>query len=46
MDRFWSTPTLSFQAAGYVLAESDSWPRQLDVSSGGNIAVDIHLTAR
>jgi hypothetical protein len=32
--------------AGYVLAESDSWPRQLDVSSGGNIAVDIHLTAR
>jgi len=32
--------------AGYVLAQSESWPRQLDVSSGGSIAVDIHLTAR
>ena len=32
--------------AGYVLATSDSWPRQLDVSSGGNIVVEIHLTAR
>ena len=32
--------------AGYVLAKSESWPRQLDVSSGGNITVDIHLTAR
>jgi hypothetical protein len=32
--------------AGYVLARSDSWPRQLDLSSGGNMVVDIHLTAR
>ena len=32
--------------AGYVLARSDSWPRQLDVSGGGNVVVEIHLTAR
>ena len=32
--------------AGYALARSESWPRQLDVSSGGNIVVDIQLTAR
>ena len=32
--------------AGYVLAKSESWPRQLDVSSGDNIVVDIHLAAR
>jgi hypothetical protein len=31
--------------AGYVLATSESWPRQLDLSSGDNI-VEIHLTAR
>jgi hypothetical protein len=32
--------------AGYALARSESWPRQLDVSSGGNIVVDIQLTGR
>ena len=32
--------------AGYVLARSDSWPRQLDVSSGGNIVIEVRLTAR
>jgi hypothetical protein len=32
--------------AGYALARSESWPRQLDVSSGDNIVVDIQLTAR
>jgi hypothetical protein len=32
--------------AGYVLARSDSWPRQLDLSSGSSIVVDVHLTAR
>jgi hypothetical protein len=32
--------------AGYVLATSERWPRQLDLSSGGNIVVDVHLTAR
>jgi len=31
---------------GYALARSESWPRQLDLSSGGNLVVDIHVTAR
>ena len=32
--------------AGYVLARSDGWPRQLDVSSGGNIVIEVRLSAR
>ena len=32
--------------AGYVLAKSDTWPRQLDVSSGGNLVVEVRVTAR
>ena len=32
--------------AGYVLARSDNWPRDLDVSGGGNIQVAIHVTSR
>ena len=32
--------------AGYVLATSENWPRQLDVSSGDTIVVEIRLTAR
>ena len=31
--------------AGYALARSENWPRQLDLSNGDNI-VEIHLTAR
>jgi hypothetical protein len=31
--------------AGYVLARSDNWPRDLDVS-GGDIRVEVHLTSR
>jgi len=32
--------------AGYVLARSDNWPRDLDVSGGGNMRVEIHVTSR
>ena len=32
--------------AGYVLASSDSWPRSLDVSGGGNVQVDVRVTPR
>ena len=32
--------------AGYVLARSDNWPRDLDVSGGGNMRVEIHVTPR
>ena len=32
--------------AGYVLARSDNWPRDLDVSGGGNVRVEIHVTSR
>ena len=32
--------------AGYVLARSDNWPRDLDVSGGGNVRVEIHVTPR
>jgi hypothetical protein len=32
--------------AGYVLARSDNWPRDLDVSGGGSMRVEIHVTSR
>ena len=32
--------------AGYVLARSDNWPRDLDVSGGGDVRVEIHVTSR
>ena len=32
--------------AGYVLARSDNWPRDFDVSGGGNMRVEIHVTSR
>ena len=32
--------------AGYVMTPSDSWPRNLDVSGGGNLRVEIHVTSR
>jgi hypothetical protein len=32
--------------AGYVLARSDNWPRDLDVSGGGNMRVEVHVTSR
>ena len=32
--------------AGYVLVLSDTWPRHLDVSTGGSVRVDIKLKAR
>ena len=32
--------------AGYVLARSDNWPRDLDVSGGGNMQVEIRVTSR
>jgi hypothetical protein len=32
--------------AGYVLARSDNWPRDLDVSGGGNMRIEIHVTPR
>jgi hypothetical protein len=32
--------------AGYVLARSDNWPRDLDVSGGGNMRVEIHVVTR
>lgn len=32
--------------AGYVTTPWDSWPRHLDVSGGGNLRVEIHVTSR
>ena len=32
--------------AGYVLTRSDSWPRDLEVSGGGNVQVDVQVTTR
>jgi hypothetical protein len=32
--------------AGYVMTPADSWPRNLDVSDGGNLRVEIHVTSR
>ena len=32
--------------AGYALAPSENWPRQLDVSSGDSIVVDVRLTTQ
>ena len=32
--------------AGYVLARSDGWPRDLDVSGGGGLRVEVHVTSR
>jgi hypothetical protein len=32
--------------AGYVLARSDNWPRDIDVSGGDNMRVDVHVTSR
>ena len=32
--------------AGYVMTPADSWPRNLDVSGGGNLRVEIHVTSR
>jgi hypothetical protein len=32
--------------AGYVMTSSDSWPRNLDVSGGGNLRVEIHVSSR
>jgi hypothetical protein len=32
--------------AGYVLTRSDSWPRDLEVSGGGHVQVDVQVTTR
>ena len=32
--------------AGYVLARSDAWPRDLDVAGGGDMRVEVHVTSR
>lgn len=32
--------------AGYALASSNSWPRDLDVSNGGDLRVEIRVTSR
>ena len=32
--------------AGYVLASADTWPRNLDVSAGGNVQVEVRVTSR
>lgn len=32
--------------AGYVLARADSWPRDIDVSPGGTMRVEVHVTSR
>jgi hypothetical protein len=32
--------------AGYLLTPSDRWPRDLEVSGGGTLRVEIHVTSR
>jgi hypothetical protein len=32
--------------AGYALASADTWPRNLDVSGGGNLQVEVRVTSR
>ena len=32
--------------AGYALASADTWPRNLDVSGGGNVQVEVRVTSR
>jgi hypothetical protein len=32
--------------AGYALASANSWPRNLDVSGGGNVQVEVRVTSR
>jgi hypothetical protein len=32
--------------AGYVLARSDNWPRDIDVSGGDDMRVEVHVTSR
>ena len=32
--------------AGYVLTSAGSWPRDLDVSGGGDVRVDVHVNSR
>lgn len=32
--------------AGYVLTGAGSWPRDLDVSGGGGLRVEVHVTSR
>ena len=32
--------------AGYALASADTWPRNLDVSGGGNVQIEIRVTSR
>ena len=32
--------------AGYVLTSAGSWPRDLDVSGGGDVRVDVYVSSR
>ena len=32
--------------AGYALGSADTWPRNLDVSGGGNVQVEVRVTPR